>query len=185
MQPHVSASDALARRVARLERANVRLRRTLWALAIAVVSLPLTAQVLPGGRLVEGDGLVLRDATGHERVVVRVDTADTTLRLRAPTGEDQAVLTASGDGSTTLRLVDRGGKGGVELGVHFDGSAVATLVDRTGTRRGTIALDGFVPSLQLVGMRGSAAVDVPGDGPRLTLLDEKSQTLFRAPPASP
>jgi len=173
--------ESLVARVARLEHAAGRRRRLAGALATAATALVLMGQVLPGGRLLEGEGLVLRDPGGHERVVVRIDESGATLSMRAPSGEELATLASGAGGTTTLRLAERGGKGGIELAVRFDGSVEAALLDRGGTRRAALDLVGFIPTLRLAGLRGSASLSVPGDGPQVLLLDEKERAVFRAP----
>ena len=79
--------DGLARRLARLERLNRRLRHALVFVGAAGGALALTAQAAPGPRTVAAEDLTLVDSAGQRRATM-----------------------AAPDGSVVLTLYDLGGR---------------------------------------------------------------------------
>jgi len=114
----------LEERIARLERANCRLRRTL-ALALVLAAAALVPRLVPraqaGASVIDAEKLVVRDGGGKARLVLSVEKSGAGLAFLAPDGKREGFLTvAAGEvGKTTV----------AETGAHNPG---VYLYDRAG-----------------------------------------------------
>jgi len=147
-------SLTLARRIERLERAQLRWRRLAVGAVLGLVAVALMGQK-PAPRTVEAERFVLRDAAGRVRaelgveseqsVALRFRDADTMPRLSIGTengasvlvlneqgGKVRAGLVTLSHGAPALTLYDPNGKNRAELALTREGAPALTILDRDG-----------------------------------------------------
>ena len=125
--------------------------------------------------------LVLVDAAGRERAVLRMVEDAPGLVLRDAAGKTRAVLDVDEDGPG-LALFDAAGKGCAGLGVHKDGP-VLRLFDVDGKTRAGLGVHKSGSGLYLYDESGKtrAGLAVNADGPGLALFDAAGKTIWSAP----
>ena len=99
--------DGLARRLARLERLNRRLRHALVFVGAAGGALALTAQAAPGPRTVAAEELTLVDSAGQRRATLAAPGGSVVLTLYDLEGRWQAQFEVTAE--PNLVLVGRQG----------------------------------------------------------------------------
>jgi len=146
--------EGLARHLDDLHRKNKRLRWAGCVILAGLAGLLLTAQALPGRRILEADRLILQDASGRR----------------------WAVIGTLPDGTEGLALYDRHGTVRAALTVGPDGDPSPRLIDRRARPRAEVTVEADrVPAVQLHGERGQVRADlkvVAGSSPALGLYDE-------------
>ena len=65
-----TSSDALVRRIERLERENRRFKRKGAAIVVGIVAVLLMGQTVPKSRTIEAEKFVLKDKRGKVRAVL-------------------------------------------------------------------------------------------------------------------
>jgi hypothetical protein len=133
------STDALAARLARLERAHRRLQRLLVAF-LAVLSGGLLIAACGDGVLT-GHTLKLLDDQGRLRLLATVNSG---LSIFDEAGRPRAILGNDGQGDPGLVL--NGDASGVALNVNRDGPALALTAER-GSLRAVLALMKGQPGL--------------------------------------
>jgi len=139
---HERDLQVLGERLARLERENRRWRRAGAMVLAALAAVVLLGQAAPGngGRTVEAEQFVLRDAGGKVRAVLHAGADGSPhLEMRDAAGNARASLGLLGD-VAGLSMTEAGGKGGVVLHTQADGRPSLTFTDRNGSRRMTLFL---------------------------------------------
>ena len=158
----------LEQRLARLERANRRMKRigALVLLMAAVVLLSGQAKGNDLQDLVVGS-LTLKDKDGKTRARLRaLADGSVALALFDKDGNARAMLFVAADGSPDLTLSDKAGKTRAHLVVGVDGSPVLALSDK----------DGKVRASLYVGVASSGPGWPHTGSPGLDLYDKDGQT---------
>ena len=193
-------------RLARLERENRRLRRVVYAGAIAVAGAVVMAQSRPAQTL-EAERFVVRDAAGNVRAVFGMDEDAPRLALYAPGDEIESVWLGLMDDVPLFTLQQVGGAFQSQLtkGIFFvrgstgsmlldleapDAAGGLALRDAKGVTRARINWPGSETSLSLyspegapriiagVDSRGIASLTLPGtDGRRGAELYSRDESL--------
>jgi hypothetical protein len=123
---------ALTDRVEALERRSRRLALAGAALLLALVALVTMGQARPGGRTVEAERFVVKDARGRPRALLGMDGDVSALNLYDRDGRARAALHVAADGTGRLGFYDRDGKSRVILDVAPDGVSTVGFYDREG-----------------------------------------------------
>lgn len=131
--------EALARRVARLERDNRRSRRGAALGVLLLVSAGLLGQapIVPGAaKALDAERFNLRDAAGHLRGSLGVTSDGTaSLVLYHAAGAQQAGLGVLPDGTASIFLGSPAGRTVAELTLYRDGTPSLVVRDRAGKTR--------------------------------------------------
>lgn len=161
-QADSSRLDAMAGEVARLEHVNRWWRRSALLCLMALAAIGVTGQVWLPSRALEVEQLVLRDASGRNRVTLSIL-------------EDDAVVFTFRDRLERVRLA---------IGLVPDGSPVVSLYDEHRGRRAAFGmLDGDAPGLSLYGKDGTsrARVGLEDDRPRFVGTSADGTVLWEKP----
>ncbi len=131
----------LEQRLARLERANRRMKR------IGALVLLMAAVVLLSGQ-----------AKGKAPLP---DLEVGSLTLKDKDGKSRVVLFAPAHGSPGLSLYDKDGQVRVRLTVHWDGLPALYLYDKDGKTRMRLVVEGGLPRLTLFDAKGDVLWQAP------------------------
>lgn len=172
------STDALAARLAHLERAHRRLRRLTLALLAVVAGGVLVAAGADDGVL-RGRSLQLLDAQGRVRLLATVASGFSVLDER---GRPRAVL--GGDGQGAPGLVLNGDASRAILNVE-DGGPALTLTAERGSLRAVLALVQGQPGLVFYDTqeRERLSLGVLGDAGRAVARDAAGAVLWSVPAA--
>jgi hypothetical protein len=134
--------DALAERVARLERENRRLKQGGLALTVAAGVALLMGQAAPRNLLVRAQRIVVTDENGNDRIVLGAAKDKAGVQVLSGDGKATAVLAVSQD-SAGVSVTDESGRHRVTLGKHLrqGGGAGLWLYDGSGTLRYSVGVD--------------------------------------------
>jgi hypothetical protein len=152
----------LNRRLQRLERENLRLKRTGIMTLVAAASLLVVGFAGPEDRTVEAERFVLRGADGTEAATLAIDkTGSPYLLMRKQRAS--AMLTLSGPG---LQLRGDDGRTSAFLGMQTDGSSMLSLSGKelVDGARVRVSDDGSVGFYALNGGQERAALEASTDG---------------------
>jgi hypothetical protein len=156
--------DAMARELARLERANRWWRHSAVLALLALAAIGVMGQVTPPSRVLEVEQLLLRDTTGRIRVS----------------------LSALEDDAIVLTFRDRLERDRLAIGLLPGGAPLASLYDDHRRRRAAFGmLDADAPWLSLYGKdgRSRAHLALDHDGPRFVGVSADGTVLWEEPSA--
>ena len=182
----------LEQRLARLERANRRMKR-LGTVVLVVAAAVLLSGAAQGKELqhLEVGSLALMDKAGKVRATLAEEDGAVALAFYGRDGRRRAVLSMHADGSPGLLLYDKNGKPRAVLSV-FENSAALLLFDKDGKTRATLGVDadGREVGLRLYDKaaepRAVLGATTTGAKTRtaesaLTLFDAKGEVIWQAP----
>jgi hypothetical protein len=159
-------TDAVIRRVERLERAN---RRWKYGVAVAAAGLGL---------------VVLLGAVPSKKPKVPGEVRARQFVLVDETDKARAELAAVSENQPQLILSDAAGKPRVLLSLSQHGEPLLSFADAAGHRRIVLKLDLYGTLLRFTDNAGNlrAALAVPAEGePELELLGKNNEVLWRVP----
>ncbi len=187
----------LEQRLARLERANRRMKRIGALVLVVAAAVVLSGAAMRKYRHLEVGSLTLKDKAGKVRATLAAEAdGAVALALYGRDGKPRARLSALPDGSPGLLLYDKAGETRAVLSV-FENSAALLLFDKDGKPRATLGVDadGREVGLGLYDKDGETravlGVTTRVDKPTgvktktaesaLTLFDAKGDVLWQSP----
>jgi hypothetical protein len=171
-------------RVAALERQN----RLLWRLTLVLALLAAAAAFwpfvavraeafAPAPRSVSVDRLAVRDESGKERIVLKVEKDTPLLQILNSAGKPVAQMGYRR--LSFIHFIDSNGRPRMELAAG-DTSARLALLDEHADRA-EINVGGDNPLLRLRDEKHRRVLEVVKEGPRLTFFDGDGKPLFTKP----
>ena len=177
MRPEVWALPSVLERLEKLEKQNRTLKR-VGMLVLALFGLVLLmGQTLPGRRIIEAEGFILRDATGKMRAALGISEGAPHLSLLDEEGTARIFLTLAAN-KPSVWLFDAKANLRVSLATDAGGDGILSLLDGMRKQRAVLGLfpDGS-PKLELTAEGERSAVTLAamsssmGSSSGLVLLD--------------